>query len=120
VAANTIVVRNPRILEPDLDQLGTGKYNSLRDYPHLEARLRQRIPPHEAALALQALIRRENFEPEARVKIYTALAAHFREVVPFPPEAVEGIADEQYVRNVVEVLFRPRERGAEAIKAART
>src|SRR5205814_573295 len=32
IAANTIVIRNPRLAEPDLDQLLAGKYNSLRQY----------------------------------------------------------------------------------------
>src|SRR5881397_50505 len=32
-AANTIVVRNPKIQEPDLDQLLAVKFNSLREFP---------------------------------------------------------------------------------------
>ncbi|MBI5395556.1 MAG: RDD family protein, partial [Verrucomicrobia bacterium] len=59
VAANTIVVRQPALAEPDLDQLMAGKFNSLREHPHLCARLRQRVSPGEAAVALQALLRRE-------------------------------------------------------------
>jgi uncharacterized RDD family membrane protein YckC len=43
-AANTIVVHIPNIRAPNLDQIMAGKYNSLRAYPHLEARLRQRVP----------------------------------------------------------------------------
>ena len=31
-----------------------------------------------------------------------------RGLVRFPPEATEAIADEQYVRNVVEILFQPQ------------
>src|SRR6266850_4857782 len=46
-AANTVVVRIPQLAEPDLDQLIAGKYNSLRAYPHLEARLRQRATSAE-------------------------------------------------------------------------
>jgi hypothetical protein len=105
-AANTIVVRNPKIEEPNLDQLALGKFNSLRRYPHLEARLRQRVSPDEARLALQSLLRRDEFEPSARVELFAELAAHFRALVVFPQEAVETIADEQYIRNVVDVLFR--------------
>ena len=108
LAANTVVIRNPKIDSPNLDQLLTGKFNSLRDYPHLEARLRQRTSPAEAAAALQAILRRDQFEPEARVNLFSQLAGHFRSLVEFPPEAVEGIADEQYLRNVVDVLFRQR------------
>ena len=107
VAANTIVVRQPPVAEPDLDQLVTGKFNSLRQYPHLTARLRQRVSPAEAAVALQALLRRDGFEPVARIELFGTLAAHFRAVVEFPSEATDGVTDEQYLRNVVEELYRP-------------
>ncbi|MEO7300827.1 MAG: RDD family protein [Verrucomicrobiota bacterium] len=108
LAANTVVIRNPRLNEPNLDQLLAGKFNSLRNYPHLEARLRQRSSPGEAAVALQAIVRREEFEPAARVELFEHIAAHFRSLVEFPPEAVEGISDEQYLRNVVDILFRKK------------
>jgi hypothetical protein len=106
LAANTIVVRLPTITEPDLGKIMAGKFNSFRDYPHLEARLRQRVMPAEASIALQALMRRDDFEPSPRVDLFAALAAHFKEIVPFPQEATEGLTDEQYVRNVVESLYR--------------
>ena len=108
IAANTIVVWNPKITEPDLDQLLGGKYNSLRDYPHLGARLRQRVSAEEASIALQAVLRREEFSPEARVELFRDLAGHFKEVVTFPQEATDGISEEQYIRNVVDLLFRAR------------
>lgn len=106
LAANTIVICIPKLAEPDLDQLLAGKYNSLRDFPHLAARLRQRVTPQEAALAAQTLLRREQFDPEARLELFAEIAGHFRSKVAFPQEAVEGIADEQLVRNVVDVLYR--------------
>jgi uncharacterized RDD family membrane protein YckC len=106
LAANTIVIRYPRISEPDLDQLLAGKFNSLRQYPHLTARLRQRVLPAEGAIALQALLRRDEFEPVARIDLFTTLAAHFRAKVEFPPEATDGITDEQQLRNVVDVIYR--------------
>lgn len=108
IAANTVVVRTPKIEQPDLEQVSPGKFNSLRQHPHLEARLRQRVSPAEARLALQALLRREEFEPASRAALFARLGAHFRSLVEFPPEAVEGITDEQYLRNVVDVIFRPR------------
>ena len=117
LAANTIVVRNPKIAAPDLDQLLAGKYNSLRHYPHLEARLRQRVSSAEAAVALQALMRRDEFDAYARVELFGELAAHFRSKVEFPPEATDGITDEQYIRNVVDVLYRTRT-GAKLEKVA--
>jgi len=108
LAANTIVVRNPRLAEPDLDQVLAGKFNSLRQYPHLAARLRQRTSPAEAAIAVQALLRRAEFEPVARVELFGELATYFRAKVDFPPEALEGITDEQYIRNIVDVIYRTR------------
>jgi len=108
IAGNTIVIRQPRIREPDLDQLISGKFNSLRQYPHLAARLRQRISAGEAALALQALLRREEFEPLARVSLFARLAEYFRSRVEFPPDAIEGIADEQFLRNIVDILYRTK------------
>lgn len=117
IAANTIVIRYPRLNEPDLDQLLAGKYNSLRLYPHLAARLRQRVLPAEAALALQALLRRDQFDAVARVQLFAELAAHFRAKVEFPLEATDGIADEQYLRNVIDVIYRAKA-GKEEPKAA--
>ena len=106
LAAGTIVIRTPKIEPPDLAQLTAGKFNSLRLHPHLAARLRQQISPGEARLALQALLRREEFVPVARAGLFGELGTHFRGLVEFPPEAVEGITDEQYLRNVVDVLYR--------------
>ena len=108
IAANTIVIRNPRVAQPDLDQLSAGKFNSLRQYPHLAARLRQRVSPAEAAVVSQALLRRDEFDPIARVELFEDLAAHFRAKAAFPPEATDGITDEQYLRNVADVIYRTR------------
>jgi uncharacterized RDD family membrane protein YckC len=105
-AANTIVVRQPELLEPDIDQLMAGKFNSFREYPHLAARLRQRVLPHESAIALRALLRRDELDPRARVELFSEIVAHFRSIVEFPEEATFGLADEQYVRNVVDIIFR--------------
>jgi len=107
-AANTIVVWNPRVDEPNLDQLLGGKFNSFRHYPHLEARLRQHVSPSEAQIALQALIRRDEFEPRARVALFESIVSYFKNIVAFPAEATDGLSDEQYVRNLVDALFRPR------------
>jgi uncharacterized RDD family membrane protein YckC len=106
VAANTIVVRNPKVGEPDLAQLASGKYNSFRDYPHLAARLRQRVSPQEAGIAMQSLLRRDRLDASARMSLFGDIAAHMKGYVEFPPEASDGLTDEQYVRNVVDILFR--------------
>ncbi|HLH54386.1 MAG TPA: RDD family protein [Verrucomicrobiae bacterium] len=109
IAANTVVVRFPRVSEPDLDQLLAGKYNSLRNYPHLCARLRQRVSPIEASVVLQSLLRRDDLDLADRIQLFADLAAYFREKVEFPLEATTGIADEQYLRNVTDVLFRAQD-----------
>lgn len=106
LAANTVVVRNPRMQEPDMDRIFAGKYNSLKEYPYLAARLRQKVSPGEAGIALQALMRRDEFGSSERASLFENLAAHFRGLVGFPEDAVFGITDEQYVRDVVEILFR--------------
>ncbi len=107
MAANTIVVKAGQAFEPDLDLiLEKNRYNSLRAYPHLAARLRQQVAPEEAGIALQALMRRDELLPEARVALFDEMAGHFKSKVAFPQEAVEGVSDEQYVRNVVDVLFK--------------
>ena len=107
-AANTIVVWSPRIVEPDLNQLLEGKYNSFREYPHLEARLRQYVTPLEAQIAVESIVRRNDLDPGARIELFRDLSGHFKSIVSFPQEATDGISDEQYVRNVVEALFRPK------------
>jgi hypothetical protein len=108
VAANTIVTWNPRIAEPDLNQLLEGKYNSFHDYPHLEARLRQHVTPSEALVAVQSIIRRDTLDPQARIALFRELRAYLETLVTFPQEATDGISDERYVRNVVETVFRPK------------
>ena len=123
IAANTVVIRIPKITEPNLEQLNADKYNSLRTHPHLCARLRQRVSPAEASAALQAILRRDEFEAVARVQLFSELADHFKSKVTFPTEAIEGIADEQYVRNVVDVIYRTekkRERSAVILPASGT
>jgi uncharacterized RDD family membrane protein YckC len=107
LAANTIVIQTRKVQIPDVEQLRTGKYNSLRDYPHLAARLRRNVPPDAVAIAADAILRRDQFEPAARLALFRDMADWFRGVVQFPPEATEDIADEQYVRNVLEVVLSP-------------
>jgi uncharacterized RDD family membrane protein YckC len=108
IAANTVVVRFPRIAEPDLDQLLVGKFNSLRQHPHLCARLRQRVSPSEASIVIQALLRRDQLDLHDRMELFADLASYFRAKVEFPTEVIEAVTDEQYLRNVADVIFRAR------------
>jgi uncharacterized RDD family membrane protein YckC len=106
LAAGTVVIRAPNLSRPDLDQLLGGKYNSLAETRHLAARLRQKVSPELGAIALEALLRRGEIEPQARLALFGEMAEHFRSVVAYPPEVVDQLSDEQYVRDVVEVLFK--------------
>ncbi len=108
LAAGTVVVRVPKVRQPDVAQVLAGKYNSLRDHPHLAARLRKQVHPEEARVALQAVLRRDRLDPAGRVALFSRLASLFQERVEFPAEAIEGLPDEGYVRNVVDILFRTR------------
>ncbi len=56
-------------------------------------------------MALQAVLRRDQLEPLARIELFRMIANHTKEGVEFPQEATDGLTDEQYVRNVVELLF---------------
>ena len=107
-AANTTVIRNPKVPDPDLTQITSGKFNTLREYPYLGARLRQRVKPREAGIALQALLRRDILEPEDRIQLFEEIAAHFRCMVQFPEKALHGLTDEQYIRNIVDIIYRPK------------
>jgi uncharacterized RDD family membrane protein YckC len=106
LAANTVVIREAKAtLQIPEDFLDPMRYNSLRDYPHLVARLRHRTAPGEAALAMQALLRRDELEAYKRVALFSDIAGHLQAKTTFPPDALENISDEQFVRNAVDVLF---------------
>ena len=51
-----------------------------------------------------ALLRREQFTPDARAEAFRELASYFQSLVTIPAEILEQITPEQLVRNVVEVL----------------
>ena len=69
------------------------------------------VPPF-VQLAGQAAIQNDDAERNE-------VMARFRKKVEFPAEAIDGVADEQYLRNVVDVLYRTRtETRAEKMVAA--
>jgi uncharacterized RDD family membrane protein YckC len=106
LAAGTVVIRQRARPQPNWDPVKAGKFNSLLEQTHRAAQLRQRADPESAFLAVRALLRRDDLEPQARVEVFRDAAEYFRGLVSFPAEVQEGLTDEQFVRNVVEVLFR--------------
>lgn len=106
IAAGTLVIREIEARTPDLGEFIRSETNSFASMPHLEARLRQRTSAEEARLVLDAVTRRNELEPEARLELFAQLAQLFRERTEFPDEITLGLSDEQYVRNVASSLFR--------------
>jgi uncharacterized RDD family membrane protein YckC len=106
-AANTVVIHTSPEKIPDLELLFGGTYNSLRNHAHLAAQLRKAISPAEARLALEAVTRRAELEPISRLELYRKLAQRLHSLVAFPEETLEGMTDEQYVRNIVDLIYRP-------------
>lgn len=106
IAAGTLVIREMEVAPPEIGELLTAGKNSFATLPHLEARLRQRTTPDEARIVLDAVTRRNELSPEARLNLFAKLADYFRELAEFPDEVTIGLSDEQYIRNVVDTLFR--------------
>lgn len=105
IAAGTLVIREVEAAPPVLEEFVRAEKNSFTAVPHLEARLRQRTTPEEARLVLDAVTRRNELDPGARLELFARLADHFRGITEFPDEITIGLSDEQYVRNVAATLF---------------
>ena len=105
LAANTIVAREQRWEEPDIEQVAPAKYNSLLAYPYLAARLRSLASPEAIGIAIRAAASRDGYDPRARIELFAELAAYFKGLVVFPEDAIEGLTDEQFVRSVVRVVY---------------
>jgi len=105
LASGTVVAREQTPSAADVDQLAPAKYNSLRAYPHLAARLRSMASAESVRIAVQAVSRRDGYEPLARIALFQELADYFRTLVEFPPAASEGLTDEQYVCSVLRVVY---------------
>jgi len=111
LAAGTVVVRLVDNHPPTFHDTLEGKFNSLRNHPHLEAQLRKRCGPEESAIAYHAVLRRNEMDPVPRTRLFKALAEHFKNRVTFPEEATVGLSDEQYVRNCLDSIHRKKKSG---------
>jgi uncharacterized RDD family membrane protein YckC len=110
LVANTVVAHERRWETPDLEQIAPARYNSLLAWPNLTHRLRNLVSPEAVGLAVRAVSQRDGYDPDARVELFADLAAYFRSLVRFPENALEGLTDEQFVRNVLRVIFNPDNR----------
>jgi uncharacterized RDD family membrane protein YckC len=120
LAAGTVVIRNRRPSTPNFEALVRGRYNSLLQHQLLCARLRQRAPAGAGAIAVDALMRRDSLEDRARVAIFNDLETYFRSLAEFPEEDTDQLSSEQYVRNVVEILYSARKKQPLAQEASLT
>ncbi len=110
IVAGTVVMRIIKISEPDLDQLSPIKFNSLKEQPVVCSKIHKHVSPREASIALNALVRRREIEPDERVVLFKELANHFLKTLPFTKEVAETISDEQYIRNIVDILYSTQKR----------
>ena len=106
LVANTIVIRQRRFAAPGLEALKLDqKFNSFLSMPHLAGRLRQQVSPELTQIALEALMRRGQFSPDARLELFREIAERFRALVKFPDEISASLTDERYVHNALEVVM---------------
>lgn len=106
MVANTVVIRQRKLALPAIpESRNLEQLNSLLGHPHLAARLRQAVPTPLAQIAMEALLRRDQLAPEARIAVFAALTDRFKKLVAFPEETTAGLADERYVRNCMEIVL---------------
>jgi uncharacterized RDD family membrane protein YckC len=108
LAAQTVVVRAIKTGIPDIAKLIPDKYNSFKDHPHIAARLRNDVPAEIASLVVKALIRGKTLEADAKMKIYESLVSLLQTYAKFPQEATEGLSNERFLRNTLEILYTGR------------
>lgn len=106
IAGGTVVVCARKVFMPNIEELMPAQYNSLRDYAYVTARLRQLTSPQEALLLANSILRREELEPQARLNVFSSLRSHFEQKARYPENLTVGMSDEQYIRNVADILFR--------------
>ncbi len=105
MVADTVVIRQKKLVLPVIPPSPDAVlFNSLLEYPHLAARLRQSVPAGLAQVAMEAVVRRDELTSEARIAVFRALGEKFRECVKFPDEALAGLSEERFVRDCLEVV----------------
>lgn len=107
LAGGTMVISSSDLPLPRYDEVeNDSKYNSLCDSPLEAARLRDAVTPEESRLLAEALRRRPELNADARQELYSELASHFKAKVKFPEERLNNLSDENYLKNVANILFQ--------------
>src|SRR5260370_8847071 len=94
-AANTVVIHAAPEKIPDLELLFSGTFNSLRSHTHLAAELRKLISPSEARLALEAVVRRGDLEPNSRLQFFRHLPHYLRAIFTLPEQHPPSLTPQQ-------------------------
>ena len=110
LAAGTVVIRPRPVRRPVWHDEGpeAGARDVLAAHPALAAELRRRVGPDLGAVMVEALNRREEFDPEARIRVFADIRAELDRLVHLPEDVVRGLSDEQWVRQVAAAIFRKR------------
>ncbi len=103
MVAQTVVTRNIKIGEPDLKNILSDKYNSLKKHPQLISRLKNSISPEDVALLFKAILRRDSLDADQRNKIYGELVEYIQAKVRLPQEITDGLSNERLIRNVLDI-----------------
>lgn len=104
-AAGTVVVAVEKNAAPVREEGFRERWNTIRDDAALAARVRAAITPEESELARDVWSRRETLTPQARATLMARVAGHFRRRLALP--RWPSIADEQVVRDLLEVVHAP-------------
>lgn len=106
IAANTVVISIAQPILPDIEHVLPEKFNSLRSSKHLIAQLRNKVDNRLAYLSLDALLRRNEFSPQARILVFKELADLYKSLITIPSEELQNLSDEHFLRDIIEILFK--------------
>lgn len=105
IAANTLIVSIKKQVVPDFDQIAPEKFNSLRERLGIIAKIKSQCNNDIAYISFHAILRRNEFEPDSRIKVFKALSEYFKKIIGSELEDINSLSDERLVKNIVEVLF---------------
>ena len=106
IAANTVVISIAQPVLPDIEHVFPEKFNSLRSSKHLIAQLHNKVDNRLAYLSLDALLRRNEFTPQARIRVFQELADLYKSLITIPSEELQNLSDEHFLRDIIEILFK--------------
>lgn len=107
IVADTLVVRDARVLSYHGQLASERRHNSLRT-PRVLRLLRHRISLEEREFLLTLCLRAERMAPDARYDLMEEVANVYRGRLGLEEESISG---ENFVRDLTAVLFNPRDDG---------